>query len=209
MKNPKVALLTGPIFHVETIPTLRESRGMRFIGPSILLGLSTFVLVISLRASATSIAEPPSPQKKIRFMNDRTTVKAATALTIVGCRPVNITDAPPVSQGDAVNLGHELTISIGSYRFVRTDVGDPDGTLTLIRGGKDICVVETSLLSGIRFAPSKNLMLLKFASGSGRDWQLFQTGDVERGNQCVSLGLVSNKEAVEFENKLPGLAPCR
>jgi hypothetical protein len=174
-----------------------------------ILMLAQTIQLISISAYAASIAEFSSPQKKIGFMVDRTVVKAASALATVGCRPVNITDAPPVSQGDATSLGHEMTISIGSFRFVRTDVGDPDGTLTLTRGGKDICIVETSLLSGIRFVPSKNLMMLRFASGSGRDWQLFQAGDIERGNQCVSLGLVSNKEAIEFENKLSGLAACR
>lgn len=187
-----------------------ESIGLRapLFSALILASFLTFGLA-SERAFATSIAELPSPQKKITFMTDRTIVKAKAALAAVGCRPINITDSPPISQGDDTGLGHEMTISLGSYRFVRTDVGNPDGTLTLVRGGKEICVVETSLLSGIKFVPSKDLMIVRFSSGSGRDYQLFQAGDIEKGNQCVSLGLVSNKDAIEFESKLAGLKPCR
>jgi hypothetical protein len=209
-ENPHRTSFFAPIFHVETDVTLGDSRSMRSPALMTLSGIALLlIVVVGTRALATSIAELPSPQKKIKFMNDRTVVKAAAALAVVGCRPINIADAPPIGQGDAVTLGHELTISIGSFRFVRTDVGDPDGTLTLVRGGKEICVVETSLLSGIRFVPSKSVLILKFSSGSGHDWQLFQAGDIERGNQCVSLGLVSNKEAVAFESQLPGLPQCR
>ena len=108
-----------------------------------------------------------------------------------------------------MGIGTDLTVAIGPYRFVRTDVGNPDGRLSVTRGGLEICLAEISILSGIRLVPGQNLMLLKFSSGSGSDWQIFQLGSLEPVQPCLSLGIISNKEAVEFERKLNSLASCR
>ena len=156
-------------------------------------------------ASPVSVA----PEKIIPFMRDKEILKAKTALSKIACRPVVISSSPPIPVGDSAGLGKELTIALGSYRFIRTDVGNPDGRLTVTRGGKEICIAETSILAGIRLVPNQDILILRFDSGSGRDWQVFQMGNIESGKPCMSLGLISNKEVDEFEAKVGSLNACK
>jgi hypothetical protein len=153
------------------------------------------VLILSLLIGLPSSAAEAAP---IPFQQNATQISGETALKSVPCSPVIISESGPISNAPK-NLGKELAITLGDYKFIRTDIGDPDGELKVFRGKKLVCHMKTSLLTGIRLIPSSGLVLTQWSSGSGKDWELFQTGP-----HCASLGIVPDKDAAKFESSLTG-----
>lgn len=140
--------------------------------------------------------------KPIPFQKNHTPLKVDAALKDLECQPVTISESGPISD-PSKKIGKELSIALGEYKFVRTDIGDPDGNLKVYRNKKLICDLETSLLSGIKIVPSTGMLLTKWSSGSGNNWEIFRTG-----NSCASLGMISSADANRFESSLTG-APLK
>ena len=149
-----------------------------------------------------SISAQPKP---IGFLKNNTLIQPQEVKKILNCKPLTISESgplPPVSEMPR-KTAKDLTVLFGSYRFSRTDVGQPDGQLKVYFKNKLICDVETSILSGIKIVPVSNLILLKWASGSSNTWEIFQTKDT-----CKSIGLISDKNRSEFEMLISQLKPC-
>lgn len=65
--------------------------------------------------------------------------------TIVGCRPMVISGQGPQIESFGQS---QIVTEVGAERFIRTDMGKPDGKLTMLRQGKKLCELEISLLPG-------------------------------------------------------------
>lgn len=97
------------------------------------------------------------------------------------------------------------------YTFIRTDIGEPDGVLTITRDGKDLCKINISLTDGIYFSTGDRLLILDTHSGSGRTLQVY-----DLAKTCVELGYVNisdTKSAKDFgaailENSDRNHSPC-
>jgi hypothetical protein len=122
------------------------------------------------------------------------------ALKAVGCRPMIVSGMS--AQTESFGLS-EMAIELGAERFVRTDMGDPDGKLTVLRQSKKICEIQISLLSGVKSVFGK-VLLLKFDSGSGSHWDLYDyTGE------CKAIGRVADKNAQKFADGIDNLPSCK
>lgn len=122
------------------------------------------------------------------------------ALKAVGCRPMTVSGLS--SQSENFGLS-EMAIELGAERFVRTDMGDPDGKLTVLRQGKKLCEIEISLLGGVKSVFGKTL-LLKFNSGSGSHWDIY-----DYTSECKAIGRVPDKISRDFGEKIDSLPSCK
>lgn len=122
------------------------------------------------------------------------------ALRSAGCRPMVVSNQGPQSE----NFGQtQIAVEIGAERFVRTDMGGPDGKLNVLRQGKKLCEIEISLLSSVHSVFGKVLML-RFFSGSGSHWDLYDyTGE------CKPIGRVPDKIAQKFADEIGKLPSCK
>lgn len=122
------------------------------------------------------------------------------ALKAVGCRPMTVSGQG--AQADSFGLS-EMAIELGAERFVRTDMGSPDGQLTVLRQSKKICEIEISLLGGVRSVFGK-VLLLRFDSGSGSHWDIY-----DYSGECKAIGRVPDKISQKFADGLAGLPSCK
>ena len=113
----------------------------------------------------------------------------ADALRIVACRPITVSAQGPQTESFGLK---EMAIELGSERFVRTDIGAPDGKLTVLRAGKKVCEIELSLIHRISAVPGKVLLLRQF-SGSGSNWMVYKYA-----KDCELMGIVGDAEADKF-----------
>jgi len=160
------------------------------------LVLTTFVFIFF---ASSTYAKP------LGFMKNQKDLSLDEAQKIITCQPVTISESGPLSSLSEKykKLAKELTISFGAYKFSRTDVGNPDGELKVYHKNKLICDIETSILSRIKFLPNSHVVLLKWSSGCGSNWEIFQTE-----GQCKSVGLISDKDSVAFETTISQLKKC-
>lgn len=123
-----------------------------------------------------------------------------TALKAVSCRPMTVSGQS--SQPESFGLS-EMAIELGAERFIRTDMGNPDGRLNVLRQGKKLCEIEISLLSGVKSVFGR-VLLLRFDSASSSHWDLYDyTGD------CKVIGRVPAKQAQKFAEELEKLPSCK
>ncbi len=144
--------------------------------------------------------------KPLSLLKNNTVLSTEEIRKIISCKPLTLSESGPLPTVSEMprKIGHELTITFGPYKFVRSDVGDPDGELKIYNKSKLICDVETSILTGIKLVPKSNLILLKWSSGSSNTWEIFQTE-----GKCKSLGVIPDKHSSSFESILSQLKPCQ
>lgn len=100
-------------------------------------------------------------------------------------------------------FGKEVKIEYGKYRLVRTDIGEPDGKLTIELKSKNkfkpLCNIELSLVPDIYLSHKDGLLVLDGYSGSNTDLNIF---DLHKG--CKHLGFIDYTDNPKLKSWLLG-----
>lgn len=110
-----------------------------------------------------------------------------------------------------VGFSDRVTIEYGRLKLIRTDVGEPDGFLTIIKNGKKSCEIELSLMPDIYYNSKDSLLLIYGFNGSNHFIEAFKISD-----ECNYVGwapLNSRKDIDEVKinwyNQSYGPNTCR
>lgn len=100
--------------------------------------------------------------------------------------PDLITCAAPLISHWVQESGYatEVRIQYGAFEFRRTDVGEPDGKLQVLRDQKQICDLKLSLSPDIHFSGRDQIMLIANHSGSNAWWKAYSLKD----SDCKLVG---------------------
>ena len=93
---------------------------------------------------------------------------------------------------------NKLEIKYGNLGLIRTDVGEPDGTLIVSLKGKEICKIELSLMPNIYYNSKDKILLIYGYSGSKSFIELFSLD-----NECKYIGwskLITKSDIEEIED---------
>lgn len=88
----------------------------------------------------------------------------------------------------------KLEIKYGNLGLIRTDVGEPDGTLIVSLKGKEICKIELSLMPNIYYNSKDKLLLIYGYSGSNSFIELFS---LDKGCKYIGWAGLNSKADVE------------
>ena len=95
--------------------------------------------------------------------------------------------APLVSRSvEERGFAREHVVTYGEFKLMRTDVGDPDGKLTVFRKGKLLCTLPLSLSREVYLSHRDQLLIIRSITGSNQDWQLYSV----EGKGCEAWGHV-------------------
>lgn len=99
---------------------------------------------------------------------------------------------------DEVGFTKELRTIYGDYEFLRTDVGEPDGLLTVSSGAKKICEINLSLNREIYFSGLIKVMVISAYSGSNSWFEFYKIND----DNCEHLGRTRGDKNYRVTKKL-------